>query len=71
MDFSEKEREKMESLYQRIRNRIADIRENPSLVLLPPETHPHIWKRLEYYESLSREELMKEIEADYALLVDC
>ena len=71
MDFTEKEREKMVSLYERIRARVADIRENPSLVIFSPETHPHIWKRLDYYESLSREELMKEIEADYVLLTDC
>ena len=71
MDFTEKEKQKLENLYERIRARIADIRSEPSLVRFSPDTHPHIWKRLEYYESLSREELMAEIEADYALLTDC
>ena len=71
MDFTEKEKQKLENFYERVRTRIADIRNDPSLVRLSLDTHPHVWKRLEYYESLSREELMKEIEADYVLLTDC
>jgi hypothetical protein len=52
--------------------RVADINANPSLLPLSDgEEDRHIRERFERLKTMTREELMKEIEADYAILTEC
>ena len=68
LPFAENERKSFEIEYDYTRWKIDKIKENPTLLVdLSITEYPHIWKRLEQLAAMTREELMNEIEADYAI----
>ena len=54
-----------------IRARLDAIRLNPELLSHVSREDTHIWKRLDYWNSLTEEEMLEAVEADRKLLCYC
>lgn len=70
MNFTEKERQMFEQTYERLRERVTLLQNDPKSMAYIAE-HPHMKKRFETMAAMSREELMAEIETDYMLFDGC
>ena len=71
MYFSEQDRVRLEDIYERMSLRIKLLNANPASISLPSEEYPHLLPRLQEYAAMSKEELMRLIEADYVFFDGC
>ena len=67
MAFSARQREMIDLQYKNTSARIAEILADLTTIPFTAESHPHVWKRFGALAAMTSEELMAEIEADYAL----
>jgi hypothetical protein len=67
MEFSAEEKKEFERRYQGIHVTTRLLHDYPKYMPFTVEEHPRAWQRLEQIATMSREELMGEIEADYLL----
>ena len=67
MNFSSAEKEELDRRCRSISVMVRLIEQNADKMPFSVEEYPHVWERLEYIKSMSREKLLQEVEADYLL----